>query len=106
MIPRFADHAANERTFLAWVRSVVAIDGFGIAAARLGDTPPAPWSEPAMLGLGALVILLSFARMRALRRRIDTAAPDADGGTAGDALLLVLATALFALVAVFTLHLG
>ncbi|HEY1795088.1 MAG TPA: DUF202 domain-containing protein [Stellaceae bacterium] len=29
MIERYGDHAANERTFLAWVRTAVAIMGFG-----------------------------------------------------------------------------
>jgi putative membrane protein len=29
MIERYSDHAANERTFLAWVRTAVAIMGFG-----------------------------------------------------------------------------
>ena len=29
MIPRYSDHAANERTFLAWVRTAIAIMAFG-----------------------------------------------------------------------------
>ncbi len=29
MIKRYSDHAANERTFLAWVRSAIAIMAFG-----------------------------------------------------------------------------
>ena len=29
MIDRYSDHAANERTFLAWVRTVIAIMAFG-----------------------------------------------------------------------------
>jgi putative membrane protein len=29
MIKRYSDHAANERTFLAWVRTAVAIMAFG-----------------------------------------------------------------------------
>lgn len=29
MIPRFSDHAANERTFLAWVRAGIATVAFG-----------------------------------------------------------------------------
>lgn len=29
MIPRFTDHAANERTFLAWVRTGIATIAFG-----------------------------------------------------------------------------
>jgi putative membrane protein len=30
MIPSYGDHAANERTFLAWVRTALAIMSFGI----------------------------------------------------------------------------
>jgi putative membrane protein len=29
MIPRFTDHAANERTYLAWVRTAIAVMAFG-----------------------------------------------------------------------------
>ena len=29
MIRRYSDHAANERTFLAWVRTAIAIMAFG-----------------------------------------------------------------------------
>lgn len=34
MIPAFSDHAANERTFLAWVRTGIAIMSFGIVIER------------------------------------------------------------------------
>ncbi len=33
---RFRDHAANERTLLAWVRTGIALMGFGFAIARFG----------------------------------------------------------------------
>jgi putative membrane protein len=29
MIKNFGDHAANERTFLAWVRTAIAVMAFG-----------------------------------------------------------------------------
>ncbi len=32
----FRDHAANERTLLAWVRTGIALMGFGFAIARFG----------------------------------------------------------------------
>ncbi|HTY65463.1 MAG TPA: DUF202 domain-containing protein [Alphaproteobacteria bacterium] len=35
MIPHFTDHAANERTFLAWVRTGLAIVAFGFVIERL-----------------------------------------------------------------------
>lgn len=34
MIPRFSDHAANERTYLAWVRTAIAIMAFGFLVER------------------------------------------------------------------------
>jgi putative membrane protein len=33
MIERYSDHAANERTFLAWVRTSIAIMAFGFLEA-------------------------------------------------------------------------
>ncbi len=51
MIGRYSDHAANERTFLAWVRTGIAVMAFGflvekfdlfleIAARSLAGWPP------------------------------------------------------------------
>jgi hypothetical protein len=34
MIKRYSDHAANERTFLAWVRTAIAMMGFGFVIER------------------------------------------------------------------------
>ncbi|HTW51937.1 MAG TPA: DUF202 domain-containing protein [Stellaceae bacterium] len=34
MIERYSDHAANERTFLAWVRTGIAIMAFGFVVAK------------------------------------------------------------------------
>ncbi|HTV34155.1 MAG TPA: DUF202 domain-containing protein [Methylocella sp.] len=34
MIPRYSDHAANERTFLAWVRTAIALMAFGFVIER------------------------------------------------------------------------
>jgi putative membrane protein len=34
MIKRYADHAANERTFLAWVRTAIAVMAFGFLIER------------------------------------------------------------------------
>jgi putative membrane protein len=35
MIPRYTDHAANERTFLAWIRTGLAVIAFGFFLAKL-----------------------------------------------------------------------
>lgn len=34
MIRNFSDHAANERTFLAWIRTAIAVMAFGFLVAR------------------------------------------------------------------------
>jgi putative membrane protein len=34
MINRYSDHAANERTFLAWVRTAIAVMAFGFVIER------------------------------------------------------------------------
>jgi putative membrane protein len=34
MIKRYCDHAANERTFLAWVRTAIAVMAFGFVIER------------------------------------------------------------------------
>src|SRR6516225_455597 len=46
MIRRYSDHAANERTFLAWVRTAIAMMAFGFVIERFDlflryATPPA-----------------------------------------------------------------
>jgi len=45
MITRYSDHAANERTFLAWVRTAIAMMAFGFVIERFDlflryATPP------------------------------------------------------------------
>jgi putative membrane protein len=67
MIARYTDHAANERTFLAWIRTGLTVAAFGLFLVKLniavdaagGHTllrrpqkTPARWSppQPAMAG--------------------------------------------------------
>lgn len=106
MIANYADHSANERTFLAWVRTVMAVVGFGLAAARIGATPVSMWSEASLLGTGAVVIGVAFVRMRRVRARIDATAAIDDDTLPTDALLFLLVAALFALLAMFAVHVG
>lgn len=66
------DHLANERTLLAWVRTALALNAFGLGVAKLGTlvqvavldhpelaaTLPDPrWSE----GIGMLLVATGFA---------------------------------------------
>jgi putative membrane protein len=54
MIARYTDHAANERTFLAWIRTGLAVVAFGFFLVKLnvffdatGASPPHPVAENA-----------------------------------------------------------
>ncbi|MCB1329338.1 MAG: DUF202 domain-containing protein [Maritimibacter sp.] len=106
MIPHFSDHASNERTFLAWVRTAIAVVGFGIAGARLGGAVPAQWADILVLGAGALVIGLAYLRMLIVRRRIDSQDPSTDEATPADAILALLVIAFFVLLGAFGLRLS
>jgi putative membrane protein len=55
MITRYSDHAANERTFLAWVRTAIAVMAFGFVIERFDlflryAAPPAAQQEIAPHG--------------------------------------------------------
>ncbi|HZS88649.1 MAG TPA: DUF202 domain-containing protein [Chloroflexota bacterium] len=79
------DHLANERTFLAWVRSCIAIMALGFVVARFGLLirelgPNAPRRTPmglstgfgvALVVCGALLTILATLRYRATTRAID-----------------------------------
>ena len=106
MIVNFETHASNERTFLSWVRTAVAIVGFGVATARLGNQPSPLWSEMLMLGSGAAVIILAWARMRHVRKRIDTPDRMPDDSDPAEVFLLLLIAALFILLGSFAIHVG
>ena len=105
MIRNFQEHAANERTFLAWVRTAIAVVGFGVGIGRLGHHPPSPWSEVALFVTGGVVVLLSYLRLRTKQREIDTEGEFIAEERPFDLLLLALVCSMFALMAFFTLHL-
>ncbi len=118
MIERYSDHAANERTLLAWVRTAIAIMAFGflvqkfdlflrIAAASLAPQPLPAGGQSVGTGAGLLLIVLGGAtmalatiRFRQTTRDIDAAERRPGPGTRLDlalvALLLALGTILFA----------
>ncbi|PWW03486.1 putative membrane protein [Hoeflea marina] len=104
MIKNYADHSANERTFLAWVRTAMAVVGFGLAAARLDPGAPSTGSEIGLLAAGGLVVLIAYLRMLRLRKRIALEAEVDDGSFGPDAMLLALVMALFLLLGAFGLH--
>jgi putative membrane protein len=80
MIKRYSDHAANERTFLAWVRTAIAVMAFGfvierfdlflqVAAPQLALNQVAPHGQMfanlaglAFIAIGVMMIALSGIR--------------------------------------------
>lgn len=86
MIPRYTDHAANERTFLAWLRTALAIVAFGgvlakfdlflrLAADQHDAAAPRPYGATAELGvvfvaLGVVLFAAAYRRFQATRTAI------------------------------------
>lgn len=76
---RVRDHLANERTFLAWIRTAVALMGFGVVIVRLRYLLPPGMQERRHgweLGLlfalvGLLTVLLSTTEYFAVRHAIE-----------------------------------
>ncbi|MBE9006486.1 DUF202 domain-containing protein [Fortiea sp. LEGE XX443] len=77
---RIRDHLANERTYLAWMRSGIALMGFGVLIVRLRIINPPLAPQPPgngwKLGLafalvGVLTVLLSTQHYFAVRQDID-----------------------------------
>lgn len=73
------DHLANERTFLAWVRTAIALLGFGVLIAKLRFLEIAPTAgiRSTRLGLafacvGVLTLLLAAWHYDRTRRMIDS----------------------------------
>lgn len=114
MIPRFTDHAANERTYLAWVRTAISLMAFGFLlerfdiflsyASRAADRSVAnlhvrasEWIGLGLILFGAIVILLATLRFYKNRRLIDSEAT----AQYGDTLLERLMASSLILVAAF-----
>ena len=109
MIRNFRDHAANERTFLAWVRTAIAVMAFGflverfdlfllVAARSVGERalamPPQPLGHLAGLVLivaGTAMVIISALRFVFVAKTIDSAD---EHGHFGSRLDIALATML------------
>ncbi|MEZ5840849.1 MAG: DUF202 domain-containing protein [Hyphomicrobiales bacterium] len=111
MIKNFNDHAANERTFLAWVRTAVAIVGFGIIVERMDmfGGPAATGSTATGLVLvvvGIGMFAIAAYRFLALRRQISDDFEHPSPSIRADVLLAGVLTALAVAVGVFALHMA
>ena len=77
---RVREHLANERTYLAWMRTAIALIGFGVVIVRLHHFFPPQVHRPGnswMLGLvfsliGLMTVLLSTQHYFAIHRAIDS----------------------------------
>ncbi len=108
MINRYTDHAANERTYLAWVRTAIAVMAFGflvekfdlfleVAAQSLSGQQPTALNKAVGDIAGLLLILLGGAmmvvatmRFRQVARDIDAADVRPGRGTRMDIILVML----------------
>lgn len=74
MIENYTDHAANERTFLAWLRTAIAIVGFGIGAEQLAhgaaERAEASITGIVLLASGMLMIVGAAGRFLMIRALI------------------------------------
>ena len=118
MIRNYEDHAANERTFLAWVRTAIALMIFGFVVERFnveavaGHALAAGVRFGALAGVGLMLFGLAIVGVATLRfirtsRAIDEAATHQGPGERLDiALALMLALLGCALVAYVVLSLA
>ena len=117
MIERYSDHAANERTFLAWVRTAIAVMAFGFLVERfdrfleiagqtldrrtlsLGGHLAGDIAGLILMGLGGITIIVALVRFRKTSKEIDSAEVLPGSGDRLDVglatLLVILGTALF-----------
>lgn len=99
--PRVREHLANERTYLAWLRTGIAAMGFGVVIARLRWLfPPGEMSQPVPaigsasgIGLlftvfGLLTIVLALQRFLVVQKQIRAGRYESSG------LILTIYTAL------------
>lgn len=119
MIPRFSDHAANERTYLAWVRTAIAIMAFGFVierfdlflaylGARIDGTAhhvrSAQWVGLALIVVSVLMIVASTVRYLRHRQAISAAGESSYGSPLSDTLLAVLFVCLGGFLVVYVAH--
>lgn len=114
MIGHFNEHAANERTYLAWVRTAIAIMAFGFLLERFDlflaslshvmapalahvHLRGAEWAGLLLIVFGALMILLATARFLRFRKAITDTRTIPYAGTLIEKVLtaLLVVTALF-----------
>jgi len=108
MIKRYSDHAANERTFLAWVRTAIAVMALGFlierfdlflkfAAPQLAQQQIAPHGQAfanaaglAFIGIGVAMIAVAGVRFIKTAKDIESEDDVPSPGERFDVVLAVL----------------
>ena len=108
MIKRYSDHAANERTFLAWVRTAIAVMAFGFlierfdlflrfAAPQMAQQQSAPHGQSfanaaglAFIAIGVAMIVLAGLRFVKTAKDIESESAVPSPGERLDIVLAVL----------------
>jgi inner membrane protein YidH len=108
MIKRYSDHAANERTFLAWVRTAIAVMAFGflierfdlfvrVAAPQLAERQLgghgerfANWAGLAFIVIGIVTVAVAGVRFTRTTKDIDSEDEVASPGERFDLALAIM----------------
>ena len=108
MIKDYQDHAANERTFLAWIRTAVAIVGIGLVVVNISQngatTRPETHTGFWLLGLGVVLILAAGIRFLITRKLIRSKHETNATPIILDVLLTIILIVLIATLAGFGAH--
>ncbi len=122
MIRNFGDHAANERTFLAWVRTAIAVMAFGFLIERFdlflelaapslsGRMPSVPGQKfaniagPALIILGTAMIAIAALRFVIVAKDIGAAEERPSSGSRIDLALATLLVLLGCALALYLSH--
>lgn len=122
MIKRYSDHAANERTFLAWVRTAIAVMAFGflierfnlfvrVAAPQLAQRQLgthgegfANWAGLIFIVIGIVTVAIAWLRFSRTARDIDSQDEVASPGERFDLALALMIGLLGASLALYLLR--
>ncbi len=121
MIDRYGDHAANERTMLAWVRTSLAVVAFGFLVEKFNlllrlsglakadvasSARVAEWVGLAFMIAGIAILVLSLVRFVQTARAIDSGDIRRASRRTDIALFAMLAALLFAVSLFFSHSIG
>jgi putative membrane protein len=121
MIKRYSDHAANERTYLAWIRTAIAIMAFGFLIEKfnlfvdyigksignegqLHATVSAEFVGIGAMVVGILIIVSATVRFYTLKRLIESDEVSIYSGRKTHALLSLLMVSMGLFVLFYMIH--